>query len=54
MECIEIIETLTTKDQRVRALRNYFYIGLKPEEQRAICGLASELKAGVAKPSGFA
>lgn len=50
----EIIAILTTEDQRVRALKDHFFIELKPEEQRAIRGLPSELKTGEAKPSGLA
>ncbi|OIW25441.1 cysteine proteinase [Coniochaeta ligniaria NRRL 30616] len=50
----EIIQTLTTEDERVGALKDYFFIELKPEEQRAIRGLPSELKTGEAEPSGLA
>jgi len=49
----EIIETLQTEEQRVRALRDYFHIDLKPEEKRAIRGLPSELKSGKGLPSGL-
>lgn len=50
----EVIAILTTEDQRVSALKYHFFIELKPEEQRAIRGLPSELKTGEAKPSGLA
>lgn len=40
----EVIERLKTEEDRVRALREYFFIDLRPEEQRAIRGLVSELK----------
>ena len=49
----EIIEHLTTEEQRVRALKEHFSIELKPEEQRAIQGMPSELKTGRADPSGL-
>lgn len=41
----EILQTLETEEQRIRALEGYFQIVLKPEEQRAIRGLATELKS---------
>ena len=41
----EILETLETEEQRIKALEKHFQIVLKPEEQRAIRGLATELKS---------
>lgn len=49
----EIIENLSTEEQRVKALKEYFSIELAPEEQRAIQGMPSELKDGGANPSGL-
>lgn len=40
----EIIETLETEEQRVKALERYFGIVLSLQEQRAIRGLATELR----------
>ncbi|AEO55696.1 hypothetical protein MYCTH_2299783 [Thermothelomyces thermophilus ATCC 42464] len=39
-----IIEQLESEEQRIAALEKYFGIVLSPEEQRAIRGLASELR----------
>jgi arylamine N-acetyltransferase len=47
----EIIATLTTEEERVKALKDHFLIELRPEEQRAIRGLPSELKPGRADQS---
>lgn len=52
-ESTVIVETLNTEAERVRALRYHFMIDLKPEEQRAIRGLPSELKSGAANPGGL-
>ncbi|KAK3361515.1 hypothetical protein B0T24DRAFT_684558 [Lasiosphaeria ovina] len=41
---VETIETLETEEQRVRALDQYFKVVITPDEQKAICGLASELR----------
>lgn len=41
----EIMETFETEEQRVKALEKYFGIVLSLQEQRAIRGLASELKS---------
>lgn len=43
----EVLEELKTEEQRVKALERYFRIVLRPEEQRGIRGLASELRGGV-------
>ncbi len=40
----EILETLETEEQRVKAFDKYFRIVVSAEEQKAIRGLASELK----------
>jgi arylamine N-acetyltransferase len=42
-ETTELLEELTSEEQRVRALERYFQIVLKPSEQKAIRGLATEL-----------
>ncbi|KAB5518846.1 hypothetical protein GE09DRAFT_977942 [Coniochaeta sp. 2T2.1] len=49
----EIIERLETEDQRIRALKEYFFIELKPEEKRAIHGMPSEIKSPGPGPSGL-
>ncbi|EON97204.1 putative tpa: arylamine n-acetyltransferase 1 protein [Phaeoacremonium minimum UCRPA7] len=41
----EILERLESEEQRVQALAKYFQIFLKAEEQKAIRGLATELKS---------
>ena len=41
---MELLETLRTEEQRVRALKTYFDIALTPLEQRSIRGMATELK----------
>ena len=40
---IEVLETLRNETQRIKALERYFGIVLKPSEQKAIRGLATEL-----------
>ncbi|KAF9870735.1 arylamine n-acetyltransferase 1 [Colletotrichum karsti] len=40
---LELLETLKTEAERVAALEKYFYIKLRPEEQKAIKGLPTEL-----------
>jgi arylamine N-acetyltransferase len=52
-EHTEVVQTLETEEQRVRALREHFLIDLRPGEQRAIHGMPSELKSGKAQPSGL-
>ena len=49
----KIIERLETEDERIRALKKYFFIELKPEERRAIHGMPSELKSKGPGPSGL-
>ena len=40
----EVVERLSTEADRINALQKYFGISLSPEEQKAIRGMASELK----------
>jgi arylamine N-acetyltransferase len=40
---IEMLEILKNEEQRIKALESYFGIILKPSEQKAIRGLATEL-----------
>jgi arylamine N-acetyltransferase len=49
----EIIERMETEEQRVKVLKEYFLIELKPQEQRAIHGMPSELRGSKGGPSGL-
>ncbi|EXF79430.1 hypothetical protein COL5a_005128 [Colletotrichum fioriniae] len=40
---VELLETLNSEAERVRAIEKYFYISLTPAEQRAIKGMPQEL-----------
>ncbi|KAL0936964.1 arylamine n-acetyltransferase 1 [Colletotrichum truncatum] len=40
---LELLETLKNEAERVAALDKYFYVKLRPEEQKAIKGLPTEL-----------
>ncbi|OLN89991.1 Arylamine N-acetyltransferase 2 [Colletotrichum chlorophyti] len=40
---VELLETLQNEAERVKAIEKYFFISLKPTEQRAIRGMPTEL-----------
>jgi hypothetical protein len=40
----DVLETLKTEDERVRAIEKYFDIVLRDEERKAILGRPTELK----------